>query len=263
MLRTLKRHIFLGFALLCGVVLLVANGALAQSINFSSSRYDSHAQKATIFQRETTRLERMLTRRFPMQTLRYASKAKGTPVLQKATYETVYHGGVKYLVAIYTARWEEPVNQIHIYAMSGSRAGERVWRSRSWTSSYYGVQLSQLKVGYRTLLLFKEGGLSSGEFGIASVFSLSRYKGKVWIRDHTPVNPVLSIKTSFPFRALYGQNIGLEARTFPTSNIVLTANDRMYRFQDNYVQQKFAWSFDKGRARFVPLEEPATMTMSN
>jgi hypothetical protein len=233
------------------IVLFTAAAASAQSINFTSSRYETVAKNATIYNRETSRIERFLTSRFPSSNLRWEARAKQAPTLRKANYEVVYHLGVKYLVAVYTSRYDEPVNMMAVYQMSGEQAGERVWRSKAWTSNYYGNTLTPFKNGSRTLMLFKEGGIMPGDFGLASVFSIARYGGRTYVKDNTPASSPLTVKPSFPFRAILGQNVQMT----PSSNagLTLAASESMYRYEGQIYQQTHEWQYDRKKNSFEPV----------
>lgn len=244
------------------VVLCLTSNVGAQSITFTSSRYESQAQHATIFQRETTRIERLLTRSFPVTRLRKVARESTTPLLRKVAYEVLYHGGVKYLIAVQTARWDVPVNQLSIYALSGPYSGGLVWRSKPWRSIYFGNDLQQVKVGNRTIVMLKEGGIAAGDYGVASVFSLTRWKDNLYVRDLTPVNPSLEMQVDFPFRALYGQNIMLSSLTIPNSALILSANDRMYKRGGEFIQPRYEWTYDRVRSRFLSMDSKLTVSGS-
>jgi hypothetical protein len=239
---------------LIGIVaflLSAASIASAQPISFTSSRYETVAQNATIYDRETARIERFLTNRFPTSNLRWAARAKGQPILRKVTYEQVTHAGVRYLVAVFTSRYNEPVNVLAVYQLSGEKAGERVWRSKTWTSNYYGNSIATYKSGSRTIVLFKEGAIMPGDFGLASIFSISRWGGRSYVRDMTPKNSPLAVKTSFPFRALLGQNIRLDLAS--QGSLTLAASESMYRYEDQIFQQTHEWHYDRKKNSFEPV----------
>lgn len=243
------------------IVIFTASAVSAQSINFTSSRYETVAKNITLHERETSRFERFLTARFPNWSLRREARAKQAPSLRKVNYEVVYHIGVKYLVAVYTSRYDEPVNMMAVYQMSGERAGKRVWRSRTWTSNYYGNSLTPFKSGSRTLFLFKEGGIMPGDFGLASVFSLLRYGGRTYVKDNTPANTAITARTVFPFRAILGQNIQINEST---NMVTLTASESMYRFEDQIYQETHEWQYDRRRNSFQPVRLNAgKLTKSN
>jgi hypothetical protein len=185
-------------------LLLTCSTTQAQTINFNSSRYDMAVEIAKV--KETAQYERFLTSHFPTGSLRTAARERGTAKLRKVTYEVFEHIGVKYLLAVYTARWNESANRMVLYQMNSARSGEEVWSSRSWRSNYYGNSISIMRSGTKTFFLFKEGGVMPGDYGIASIARVIRTKGKSYIQDMTPVNEQLEITANFPLRPLLGQN---------------------------------------------------------
>ncbi len=233
------------------LILLTASTASAQQITFNSSRYETVAKNATSYDRETARIERFLTSRYPTSNLRWASKNSKAPVLRKVNYEIVYQNGVKYAVAVFTSRWDEPVNMMAVYQLSGEKAGERVWRSKAWTSNYYGNSLKQYKNGNRTLILFKEGGIMPGDFGLASIFSISRGGGRTYINDNVPKQSPMVVSALFPFRAILGQNVQLNASA--NAGLTLAASEGMYRYQDQIYQQTYEWQYDRKKNSFEPI----------
>lgn len=244
------------------LILLISSAASAQQITFNSSRYETVAQNATSYNRETSRIERFLSNRYPTAILRWAAKDRRAPVLRKVNYEIVYQGGVKYVVAVFTSRWDEPVNMMAVYQLSGEKAGERVWRSKAWTSNYYGNELKQFKNGNRTLVLFKEGGIMPGDFGLASIFSISRGGGRTYIKDIIPSRSPMVVNASFPFRAILGQNVQLTPST--NAGLTLAASEGMYRYQDQIYQQTYEWQYDRRRNTFLPIVlSDANLTRSN
>jgi hypothetical protein len=249
----------LGIAL---ILLISATGASGQPIDFVSSRYETVAQNATIYNRETSKIERFLTNRYPTSNLRWTARAKKSPVLRKVNYEIIYQNGVKYVVAVFTSRYDEPVNMMAVYQLSGDKSGERVWRSKSWTSNYYGNSLKPMKNGNRTLVMFKEGAVLPGDFGLASVFSISRYGGRTYVKDNMPRESPLVVSASFPFRAILGQNIQLN----PAANggLTLAASESMYRYADEIYQATHEWQYDRKRNIFEPIVmNDAKLTKSN
>jgi hypothetical protein len=244
------------------LILLLASTASAQQINFTSSRYETVAKNASSFNRETNRIERFLTNRYPTANLRWISKTSKAPVLRKINYEIVHQNGVKYVVAVFTSRWDEPVNMMAVYQLSGEHAGERVWRSKAWTSNYYGNELKQFKNGNRTLMLFKEGGIMPGDFGLASIFSLSRGGGRTYIKDIIPSKSPMVVNASFPFRAILGQNVLLHPST--NAGLTLAASEGMYRYQDQLFQQTYEWQYDRKKNTFEPIVlNDVNLTKSN
>lgn len=239
----------LGIAL---ILLIAVTSATAQPIDFVSSRYETTAQNAAVYNRESSRIERFLTNRYPTSNLRWLARAKQSPVIRKVNYEVVYQNGVKYVIAVFTSRYDEPVNMMAVYQLSGDKAGERVWRSKAWISNYYGNSLKPMKNGNRTLVMFKEGGIMPGDFGLASVFSISRYGGRTYVKDNMPSSSPMIVNAAFPFRAILGQNIKLDLA--PGANVTLAASGSMYRYDDQIYQETQEWQYNRAKNTFEPVE---------
>lgn len=233
------------------ILLITAVSASAQPIDFVSSRYETTANNAANYNRETSRIERFLMNRYPTSNLRWTARSIKAPVIRKVNYEIVYQNNVKYVVAVFTSRYDEPVNMMAVYQLSGEKAGERVWRSKAWTSNYYGNSLKPMKNGNRTLVMFKEGGIMPGDFGLASVFSLSRYGGRTYIKDNMPPSSPMVVNAVFPFRAILGQNIQLNLAS--GAALTLAASGSMYRYEDQIYQETQEWKYDRAKNTFEPI----------
>lgn len=237
---------------ICLLLLTIGSEALAQSINFTSSRYEALPGDVKAFNRETAQIERFLSTRFPTASLRRTAKERGAPKLQKVSYELFEHIGVKYLLAVYTARWDEPINRMVLYQMTSTRFGDTVWQSTNWRSNYYGSSISILRSGTKTFFLFKEGGVMPGDFGIASIARVIRSRGQSSIQDLTPVNDQLLTRANFPLRPLLGQNINITAGS--SGEMVIAASEGLYRYNDEYHQPIHEWRYEQTVNRFQPIE---------
>lgn len=247
---------------ICLLMLLTGIEASAQSINFTSSRYEALPADAKAFDRETAQIERFLTARFPITSLRKAAKERHAPKLRKVSYELFEHIGVKYLLAVYTARWDDPFNRMVLYQMTSARSGDTVWQSTNWRSNYYGNSISILRSGTKTFFLFKEGGVMPGDFGIASIARVIRSHGKSSIQDLTPQNDQLLTKANFPLRPLLGQNINVTEGS--SGEMIIAVSEGLYRYQEEYHQPIHEWRYEQAVNRFQPIElTPDRLTKVN
>jgi hypothetical protein len=111
-------------------------------------------------------------------------------------------------------------------------------------------------------MLFKEGGIMPGDFGLASIFSLSRGGGRTYIKDIIPSKSPMVVNASFPFRAILGQNVLLHPST--NAGLTLAASEGMYRYQDQLFQQTYEWQYDRKKNSFEPIVlNDAKLTRSN
>ena len=108
-------------------------------------------------------------------------------------------------------------------------------------------------------MLFQEGG-SSGEYGLASLFSFRNEERGLVMHDLTPTIPWLRAYTHFPFRPMFGQNITLALTDEVKPGIQLTASDESYQM-DGHADYRPAitWKYNGKAERFErvrPMKNP-------
>jgi hypothetical protein len=237
--------------------------AHAQVIDFD--RLDSPG--VTISQRGYHRIERFLTRVFPVRQMkRYAhasrSAMEGKPTrLRTVTYQVISQEGVKFILAGYSAQWGEPVNELAIYRMEPDGPNQ-VWRSRPWEGSSGDLHFLTVPAREREIVLFQEGG-TEGEFSLASVFTFRNAPEGLLLHDLTPSLPWLRAQAHFPFRTLYGEDISLRvsgdsspsASKLQAKEVVLTASDEEFNLgMVRPVRPCLSWKYNATRGRFEPMK---------
>ncbi len=251
MLRTIT------FFSICAAILLTsfASGTLhAQQVQFSRVSSSVDGDEISITFRETQRIERFLTRMFPMRTMKHLEHTADKPTTRRATYSIISQQGKRFILAGYTARWNaDPVNVLAIYRIEDGGPNQ-VWRSRPWEASYYGVHFWSAKIGARNVVLFQEGG-AAGQYGLASVFSFQNKEEGLVTNDLTPSLPYLRARTHFPFRPLFAQEIALRFDGAEKQNLVLTASDEEYQMANaSAFRPTTEWKYNRRMCRFEKMK---------
>jgi len=235
-----------------------ANAAMPR-VEFSMAAPQVDGTNISLTRREQDRIERFLAHVFPIRQMRREAGCWKSPESRHVTYSLISQEGLRFVLAGYNAEWREndqyikSVNTIAIYRMD-SDGPNQVWRGRPWMASYDGLRFSSAKANDkshtgRNIVLFQEGG-SSGKFGLASVFSFRNKESGLVIRDITPMLPCLRASTRFPFRPLYGRQIGLRANVGDAHDLILTANDEQFKISQNDNQDwrpDRRWRYKRGR----------------
>jgi hypothetical protein len=226
-------------------------------VEFSTVAQQVDGTNITLTQREQARIERFLTHVFPTRQMRREAGCWDTPKSRHVTYSVISQEGLRFVLAGYNAEWKQDdkvkqsVNMLAIYRIEDG-APNQVWRGRPWMATYDGLQFSSAKAnaksrGEKNIVLFQEGG-SSGNFGLASVFSFHNELHGLIINDLTPSLPCLRASTRFPFRPLYGRQIGLRANVGDQRDLILSANDEQFKINnEELIAPHCAWKYKRGR----------------
>ncbi len=254
--------------ILLGFLLLGAWPCQAQHIEIRNQPSHVDGNEITLSHMAERRIERFLGHMFPMRQMRrYAREVDDRPAPSRPTersiaYTVISQEGMRFIVAGYTARWNEPVNVLAIYRMEPAGPNQ-VWRSRPWQASYSGIEFRVAMEGARNIVLFKEGGAEDG-FVLAGIFSFLNEPSGLLIRDLTPSLPWLRAEARFPFHPLYAQRVQLESGE--DHSLILTASDEAYNVSmTSYVQPRRAWRYNRTHERFecVRSEHPGTGILSD
>jgi len=233
------------------LALLSAPSLHAQQVIFTSTPSSVSGDDVNVSARERQRIERFLSAVFPTKAMRRLEHTSERPISRRASYSVIEQQGTKFVLAGYTARWDQIVNVLAIYRMEDGMPNQ-VWRSKPWEGSYYGLHFQTAKVGNKTVVLFQEGG-NDNDFGLASVFTFQNDPKGAIIRDLTPSLPWLRAYTHFPMRPLYGQSIGLRMQG---DDVLLSASDQEYTMFANVMRQSRTWKYNAKRGgRFERLQE--------
>ncbi len=207
--------------------------------------------------REQLRVERFLAHVFPIRVMkRFAVHEEGKETIERGnarhiTYSVISQGGLRFILAGFTSRWNNGVNVLAIYRIEDGWPNQ-VWRSRPWQGSYDGLRFSSAKIGSRNILLFQEGS-DPNEYGLAGVFSFENEPKGLILRDLTPSLPWLRASTRFPFRPLLAQHIALKLDE--EKELILTASDEEYNMNQTTLVRPFrSWKYNKARSRFERMK---------
>jgi hypothetical protein len=237
-----------------GVLALTSVSTLrSQQVIFNSTSSSVSGDDVNVSTRERQRIERFLSAVFPTKAMRRLEHASERPISRRASYSVIEQQGTKFVLAGYTARWDQTVNVLAIYRIENG-APNQVWRSKPWEGSYYGLHFQTAKAGNKTVVLFQEGG-NDNDFGLASVFTFQNDPKGAIIRDLTPSLPWLRATTHFPMRPLYGQSIALRMQG---DDVLLSASDQEYTMFANILRQSRTWKYNTKRGRFERLQEAKT-----
>jgi hypothetical protein len=168
-------------------------------------------------------------------------------------YTIIEQDGVRFVLAGFTARWQEAANVVAIYRIEAG-APNQVWRSRPWSANYHKLSFKTASIlrspmisGHRAVVLFQEGG-APDEFGLASVFTFQNKPEGLSINDLTPSLPWLRASTHFPFRPLFGAAITLSQTD---SHLTLSASDQEYQVgRATAIRPERSWQYVPRRDRF-------------
>jgi hypothetical protein len=238
------------------LALSMPNIGSGQSIQFS---HPGGAESA-LPERSARRIERFLSHQFPMRQMKRCAREEcGGTELKSAqsrsvTYQVIAQDGINFVLAAYSAEWNEPVNEMAIYRMEPDGPNQ-VWRSRAWVGSSGDLHFFTEASRDKNIVLFEEGG-SETEFGLASVFTFTNAPQGLYLRDLTPELPWLRARAHFPFRALYAERISM--RTIDNSSkhsgkgdIVLSASDEEYNLgMAQLVRPGRSWKYNAVHNRF-------------
>ena len=261
----LRAGAFYSFVVICGCLASASvRQASAQQVQFSRVSSSVDGDELSITFHETQRIERFLGRQFPLRAMKRLEHTSDKATTRRVTYSIISQQGVRFILAGYTARWNDAVNVLAIYRMEDGGPNQ-VWRSRPWEASYYGVHFWTAKVGARNVVLFQEGG-AEGQYGIASVFSFQNKEEGLVTNDLTPSISWLKARTHFPFKPLFAQEIGLRFEGVDKQNLLLTASDEEYKIgHASYLRPTTEWKYNRRQGKFekLKIEAPAVPAMTN
>jgi hypothetical protein len=206
------------------------------------------------------RIERFLSHVFPMRQMRRFARVPGNArptQLRRVTYELVSQAGINFVLAAYSAQWNEPINELAIYRMEDG-APNQVWRSRPWEGCSGDLHFQSAPTRDRNIVLFQEGG-DDGTFGIASVFTFKNAPVGLFLHDLTPELPWLRARARFPFRTLYGEHISMRVadegsaslKNSENDEVVLSASDQEYNLgMARLIRPGQSWRYNFMHNRF-------------
>lgn len=204
--------------------------------------------------RETQRVEHFLRRVFPSREMyRFERRNEGTqtafsaPLVRQVEYAFIEQEGYRFiLVHFHAARLGEAgTSVIAVYRLEPDGPNQ-VWKSPAWESTYHGFHFQTAKIGWRNIVLFKEGG-AEDHFGLAGIFSFHNAKNGLYLRVLTPQMPRLSAITRFPIRPMLARNISMDAGAM--REIVLAASDEAF-LHSREVVTVHRWVFNDRRGVF-------------
>ena len=255
------------FLTLCTIAIGATRvSAALPRVEFLVSASNVDGAEISLTHREQARIERFLAHVFPIRQMRREAECWQSPNYRNVTYSVISQEGFRFVLASYNAEWKQGermkqgVNILAIYRIEDGGPNQ-VWRGRPWMATYDGLHFSSAKAiasgsaiaksrAEKNIVLFQEGG-SSG-FGLASVFSFHNELHGLVIRDLTPTLPCLRASTRFPFRPLYGRQIGLRANVGERHDLILLANDEEFNISNRKVVDEgwspdFRWRYKHGR----------------
>ncbi len=224
----------------------------------------------SISEKSYHRIERFLTHVFPMRHLRRFAHVAGNErptQLRRVTYEVITQEQINFVLAGYSAQWNQPINELAIYRMEPGGPNQ-VWRSRPWEGNSGDLHFLALPTRDRNLVLFQEGG-AEGAFGLASVFTFNNAPDGLLLHDLTPELPWLRARAHFPFRTLYGEQISMHVETDDSSTpkhsnrneVVLSASDEAYNLgMTQLVRPERSWKYNSARNRFERMKTTPVLT---
>ncbi len=210
-------------------------------------------------------VERFLAHVFPMRPMRrYAHVPGNAPAtrLRRVTYEVVSQAGINFVLAGYSAEWNEPVNELAIYRIEPDGGPNQVWRSHAWEGNSGDLDFQSVLANSRNIILFQEGGTES-EFGLASVFTFKNAPEGISLHDLTPELPWLRARSHFPFRTLYGEQISMRAddggssslKNSEKNEVILSASDEEYNLgMARLIRPARSWKYNTLHNRFEQMK---------
>lgn len=258
--------LFLAPILFIGIFTAAPNMGNAQVIDFDRVSSPS----VSLSEKSYHRIERFLAHVFPMRYMRrvahVAANARPTS-LRRVTYEVITQEDINFVLAGYSAQWNEPINELAIYRMEPNGPNQ-VWRSRPWEGNSSDLHFLALPAHDRNVILFQEGG-NEGEFGLASVFTFKNAPDGLFLHDLTPELPWLHARAHFPFRTLYGEEISMRvepdgSQSLKNSNkneVILSASDEAYNLgMTRLVHPERSWKYNSLRNRFERMKSAPAPT---
>lgn len=226
-----------------GMLLVAISGSSFAGVDFIRQ------MKIDFSTRDMKRIEKTLTREFPITILRRRAKGKSKEIISRITYFPVRQRSRLYVLAVSSAKWNDYASRFTMYRIYRDSI-VRIYTSRSWLATYpvYGFDVAA--AGKEQFILFSEGTGDHERHELASVFTFGQYKGKTFIRDLTPSMPGMSVNVEFPFRPLYAKAIKLVAY----NTVILSASD-------NFTPNS-RWGFDKAKRRFIADQAQAVTSTS-
>jgi hypothetical protein len=216
------------------------------------------------------RIERFLTRMFPTRRMRrFAHVAGETRLtrLRQVTYEVITQEKINYVLAGYSAQWNEPIHELAIYRVEPDGPNQ-VWRSRLWEGNASDLHFFAAPASGRNVVFFQEGG-AEGTFSLASVFTFKNAPSGLLLHDLTPELPWLRARAYFPFRTLYGEQISMRvepdgSQTLKNSDkneVVLSASDEEFNLgMSQVIRPRRSWKYNSLRNRFERMKPAPAIT---